>query len=299
METDVFIPGPAPATPTALERQLERGETDLALHVPRGFTRDVLQGRPGGLGINVDGTNSSLAGRAAGDVQAALMQETRRQLGAPPPAQIAAVTRFLYNPELESRHYMVPGVLVMLVTIIAAFITGMAVVREKEIGTLEQLLVSPLRPSQIVLGKTIPFVVVAYFELFFAGTVAMLWFRLPLEGSILLLAVAAMAYLLVTLGVGLLASTVSQTQQQAMFTVWFFLVFGFLMSGFFYPVDNMPVWAQWISAADPVRYIMDIVRGIFLKGAGWSDLWIELTVLTGMGVLAFGSAVQRFQKRLS
>jgi ABC-2 type transport system permease protein len=108
-----------------------------------------------------------------------------------------------------------------------------------------------------------------------------------------------MAYLLVTLGVGLLASTLSQTQQQAMLTVWFFLVFGILMSGFFYPVENMPQWAQWISAADPVRYIMNIVRGIFLKGAGFLDLWRDLAILTGMGLFVFGSAAQRFEKRLS
>jgi ABC-type multidrug transport system permease subunit len=214
-------------------------------------------------------------------------------------ARVTGVTRFLYNPELESRNFMIPGILVLLITVISALLTGMAVVREKEIGTLEQLLVSPLKPWEIIVGKTLPFVVIAYFELAFAGTVAILWFHLPLEGSIVLLGVSAMAYLLVTLGVGLLASTLSQTQQQAMLTVWFFLVFGILMSGFFYPVENMPTWAQWISAADPVRYIMNIVRGIFLKGAGFSDLWRDITILAGMGLLVFGTAAQRFQKRLS
>ncbi|MEZ4650212.1 MAG: ABC transporter permease [Candidatus Eisenbacteria bacterium] len=213
--------------------------------------------------------------------------------------KVTAVTRFFYNPELESRMFMIPGILVLLITVISALLTGMAVVREKEIGTLEQLLVSPLRSWEIIAGKTIPFIVIAYFELCFAGSIAVLWFHLPLRGSVLLLGVSALAYLLVTLGVGLLASTLSQTQQQAMLTVWFFLVFGILMSGFFYPVENMPTWAQWISAADPVRYIMNIVRGIFLRGAGFADLWRDLLVLAGMGILVFGTAAGRFQKRLS
>jgi ABC-2 type transport system permease protein len=304
--SDVFVLGPMAENPEDLSRLLLDDKARLTLWIPRGFAKDLAEGAAPQVGINVDGQNSSVAGRASayarGIVSQAtgrMMRETGKEPTAPAAGQVVGVTRFFYNPELESRFYMVPGILVLLITVISAFLTGMAVVREKEIGTLEQLLVSPLRPTEIVMGKTIPFVIIAYFELALAGTIAMLWFRLPLAGSVWLLAVAAMAYLLVTLGVGLLASTLSQTQQQAMLTVWFFLVFGILMSGFFYPVENMPVWAQWISAADPVRYIMNIVRGIFLKGAGLGDLWRDLAVLTAMGVFVFGMAAQRFQKRVS
>ena len=154
--------------------------------------------------------------------------------------RIEPATRFFYNPKLESRYYMIPGIVVMVVTVISAMLTGMAVVKEKEVGTLEQLLVTPLTPAQLTIGKTVPFVALAFFELAFTTTIAVLYFKLPLIGSLWLLILASFLYLLVTLGTGLLASTVSQTQQQAMFTVWFFLVFGILMSGFFYPVENMP-----------------------------------------------------------
>ncbi|HKI84362.1 MAG TPA: ABC transporter permease [Candidatus Krumholzibacteria bacterium] len=305
---DVFVPGPIAHDPRELKELLANESARVALWIPKGFTKDLAEGRTPQVGITVDGQNSSVAGRASGYAQVIVARETQRMLrerGFEPEtasggvARVTGITRFFYNPQLESRFFMVPGILVLLITVISSLLTGMAVVREKEIGTLEQLLVSPLRPFELVVGKTIPFVVVSFFEFCFAGVVAVLWFHLPLEGSIPLLALSGMAYLLVTLGVGLLASTLSQTQQQAMLTVWFFLVFGILMSGFFYPVENMPRWAQWISAADPVRYIMDIVRGIFLKGSGFLDLWRDLAILTGMGLFVFGSAAQRFQKRLS
>jgi ABC-2 type transport system permease protein len=305
---DVFVPGPTAHDPKELRELLANESARVTLWIPKGFTEDLAEGKTPQVGITVDGQNSSVAGRASGYAQIIVARETQRMLrergfepkGTPPgAAQVSGITRFFYNPQLESRFYMVPGILVLLITVISSLLTGMAVVREKEIGTLEQLLVSPLRPFQLVAGKTIPFVVVSFFEFCFAGVVAVLWFHLPLEGSIPLLALSAMAYLLVTLGVGLLASTLSQTQQQAMLTVWFFLVFGILMSGFFYPVENMPQWAQWISAADPVRYIMNIVRGIFLKGAGFLDLWRGPAILTGIGLFVFGSAAQRFEKRLS
>jgi ABC-2 type transport system permease protein len=307
-QSDVFVPGPRAQDPVELRELLTEESAGVTLWIPKGFAKDLAEGKTPQVAITVDGQNSSVAGRASGYAQIIVMRETERILsergfsleaGTGASARVEGITRFFYNPELESRFFMVPGILVLLITVVSSLLTGMAVVREKEIGTLEQLLVSPLRPFELVAGKTIPFVVVSFFEFCFAGTVALLWFHLPLEGSIPLLGLAAMAYLLVTLGVGLLASTVSQTQQQAMLTVWFFLVFGILMSGFFYPVENMPQWAQWISAVDPVRYIMNIVRGIFLKGAGFLDLWRDLAVLTGMGLFVFGSAAQRFQKRLS
>lgn len=300
--SDVFVPGPTARDPAELDRLLREERARVTLWIPEGFSLDLAQGYAPQVGITVDGQNSSLAGRASGYALALVQRESGRMMEENGVARagpaVASVTRFFYNPELESRFYMVPAILVLLITVISALLTGMAVVREKEIGTLEQLLVSPLRPLEIICGKTLPFALIAYAELCFAGTVAVLWFRLPLEGSLALLAISALAYLLVTLGIGLLASTISQTQQQAMLSVWFFLVFGILMSGFFYPVENMPRWAQWISALDPVRYILEIVRGVFLKGAGLADLWRSLLILACMGVLVFGLAARRFEKRL-
>jgi ABC-2 type transport system permease protein len=310
--SDVYVEGPAVAGPEALERALLREEAKVSVWIPSGFEDALLRDEDAALGVAVDGQHSSLGGRAAGYARSLIRREVermRREKGqlstasgpasASPMDRTEVVTRFFYNPELVSRHHMVPGIVVLLITVISTLLTGMAVVREKELGTLEQLLVTPITPAQLVAGKTIPYAVIAFFELTLATTVAVFWFRLPLEGSVALLAVAAIAYLLVTLGIGLLASTVSSTQQQAMLTVWFFLVSGILLSGFFFPVENMPRWAQLISLADPLRHMMSVVRGIFLKGAGIADLWRELTALAVMGLVVFSVAVARFEKRIA
>ncbi|HER19858.1 MAG TPA: ABC transporter permease, partial [Chromatiales bacterium] len=309
--SDVFVAGPVARTPDELEGFLTHDRARVTLWIPRYFERDVLEGHQPEVAIAVDGRNSSLAGRAAGYAQAVVTREVMRvraeegvaspaaAAAASPPVRIDGVTRFFYNPELESRYYMVPGILVLLITIVSTLLTGLAVVREKELGTFEQILVTPLTPGQLVAGKTVPFAIITFGELTFATIVAKLWFHLPLQGSLFTLILGVGAYLLVTLGIGLLVSTISSTQQQAMFSVWFFMTFAILMSGFFYPIENMPTWAQWLSAVDPLRYTMYIVRGVFLRGAGFLDLWHELAVLAGFGLVVFTAAVQRFQKRIA
>lgn len=299
--SDVFVPGPAARDGDELDSLLRAGACDLAVRVPAGFERDALAGRAPSLGIDVDGTNSSLAGRGAGYAGAIVTREAARfaaaHAGAGVPApRVETVVRFLYNPELESRLFMVPGVIVMLVTIISALATGMAVVREKELGTLDQVLVTPLTPLQYVVGKTLPFGLIALADLALATAFARLWFHVPLLGSPWVLLLGVLAYLLVTLGLGLLASAASNTQQQAMFTIWFFLVFAIMLSGFFFPVDNMPEWARGLTRINPMRYFMDIVRGVLLRGAGLADLRGELLTLLGMGAAAFGGAVAAFRR---
>jgi ABC-2 type transport system permease protein len=302
-ETETFRPGPAIGSPAVAEELLVQGKTDLVLSFPRGLERDFQQGSSS-LGVLLDGRNSAQAGQALAQVQAILRQEEqsiraeRRPAGAGA-SGVRLSTLFLYNPELVSRYQMVPAIVVVLITVISAMLTGMTVVREKELGTLEQLLVSPLSPRQLVLGKTIPLAILAYGELLLATVVAVLWYRLPLEGSILLLAAAVFLYLLVTLGGGLLASTVSSTQQQAIFTVWFFLVFGILLSGFFFPVANMPLALRWLTWLNPMRFVIEIVRGVFLKGSGLADLWSQLTLLSIHGCGMFGLALWRFRKRMA
>lgn len=302
-ETETFRPGPPVGSPGQAEELLVQGRTDLVLRFPRGLEQDLERGRAS-LGVILDGRNSSQAGQALAQVQAILRQEEQRiraeRRGADPARSgVQVSTLFLYNPELVSKHQMVPAIVVVLITVISAMLTGMTVVREKELGTLEQLLVSPLTPRQLVLGKTIPLAVLAFGELLLAATVAVLWYKLPLEGSIVLLAAAVFLYLLVTLGGGLLASTVSSTQQQAIFTVWFFLVFGILLSGFFFPVANMPQALRWLTWLNPMRFVIEIVRGIFLKGSGLTDLWIQLLMLGVHGGGMFGLALWRFRKRIA
>ncbi len=305
--SDVFIPGPRASSPAELQNLLLEGQTDVGLWIPRGYAATLLTSDAVAVSMTFNGQNSSAAGRSVGYASEIALQEVGRYLESAALAQpdlarrarrIESSSRFFYNPELRSQHYMVPGIVVLLITIISALLTGVAVVREREIGTLEQLMVSPLTPGQLIAGKTIPFALIAFFELTFATTVAVLWFRLPLEGSVLLLGVAAAIYLNVTLGVGLLASTVSSTQQQAMFTMWFFLVFGILMSGFFYPIENMPREVQWLTYLNPLRYMMSMVRGIFLRGSGVVDLAPDLARLAIIGVVTFAGAALRFQKRL-
>jgi ABC-2 type transport system permease protein len=298
--SSTFDAGPAASGAAELEYLLRTHECDLAVHIPAGFARDVTGGAAPTVGLFVDGSNSSIAGRGAGYAEALITREAVRMAAAGgthagTPAVTPAV-RFFYNPELESRLYMVPGVIVILVTIISALVTGLAVVREKELGTLEQIHVTPLSPLQLIAGKTIPFAIIALVDLLLAMAVALLWFHVPMTGEPWVLLLGVLAYLLVTLGLGLLASAVSGTQQQAVFTVWFFLVFAIMLSGFFFPVQNMPEWARALTWLNPMRFFMAIVRGVLLRGAGLAELSRELLMLLAMGLAAFGTAFALFRR---
>ncbi|MCA9788014.1 MAG: ABC transporter permease [Candidatus Cloacimonetes bacterium] len=299
---DTFVPGPQVHTPHELDSLLIHGHTDLTLWIPTDWRSRLARGESVPPGLFLDGRNSSQAGQAAGQALQILgtprLNPVPASAGTRSPGRVVLRERTLYNPELVSKYNMVPGIVVVLITVISAMLTGMTVVREKELGTLEQLLVSPLTAGQLVLGKTLPLAILAYGELILATTIAVIGFQLPLAGSIPLLALAVALYLLVTIGGGLLASTVSQTQQQAVFTVWFFLIFAILLSGFFFPVANMPDTLRWLTLLNPMRYIIEIVRGIFLKASDLSDLWPQMAALAGLGSLSFSLALWRFRKRL-
>lgn len=300
-----FSPAGSAANSSLLMDWLMTGKIDIAITIPRGYAASIASGESVAVGVLVDGQNSSIAGRARGYAEAIIRTEAmklleEKRLAMPELAsrihRIEPVSRFYYNPQLESRVYMIPGIVVLLISIISGMLTGMAVVKEKEIGTLEQLMVTPLTPLQFIAGKTFPFVVIAFFELSFASSIAVLFFGIPLEGSIWLLTSASLLYLLVTLGAGLLASTVSSTQQQAMFTVWFFLIFGILMSGFFYPVENMPRGVYLLTYLNPLRHFIEITRGIFLKGVTVGDILPQISWLAVLGTIIFGAAVMKFRK---
>lgn len=286
---------------------LDRGDVRAALNIRHGFTDALRAGRSADVQIIVDGTDSSSA-RVVLDYSSRIVmdfsrtvtvQRIERMAGTPHGAPgIDLRTRVWFNENLESRNFFVPGVIAMIVMLVTLLLTSMAVVREKEIGTMEQVLVTPIRPVEFILGKTLPFAIIAFADVILVTVVGVFWFEVPIRGSLLLLFASTAVYLLTTLGVGLLISTVSGTQQQAMMTAFFFFFPAVLLSGLIFPIDNMPVVIQWLTYLDPLRYCLIIVRGIFLKGSGWQLLWPQIAGMLILGVCLMGLAVSRFRKTL-
>jgi ABC-2 type transport system permease protein len=212
--------------------------------------------------------------------------------------QLKLQSRVWFNPDLLSRNYFVPGIVVNIIMLITLMLTAMAIVREKEIGTMEQLMVTPIRPIELMLGKTLPFALVGLVDTVLVIIAALLLFHVPFRGSVLLLFFCAVLFLMTSLGAGIFISTISQTQQQAMMTTFLFFQPCFLLSGFAFPVRNMPDSVQYLTYLDPVRYFMEIVRGVFLKGSGVSVLWPQMLALAIFGVVILTLSSLRFRKRL-
>lgn len=278
----------------------------LALVIPRGFARDLERGHPTEVQILVDGQNSNSSAVAMGYCNRILLafmqdrlQEGRARAGAVAPHvnTIRPVNRAWYNPELKSVYFMIPGIISLLLTIITMLLTGLAIVKEREIGTLDQLLVTPIKPWQLIAGKTIPYALLGLLEMAIAMTFGVIWFHVPLAGRLPLLVLLSTCFILTSLGLGIFISTLVSTQQQALFTSWFFLVTFILLSGFFYPLENMPEWVRAITVINPLRYFIAILRELFLKGAGLDVLWPELSALLAIGIAIFTLAVLRFKGR--
>jgi ABC-2 type transport system permease protein len=264
--------------------------------------------------VLVDGTNSntaSLVSNYAGGViadfstdQLELQQRAKamaRSGGTPVAAalpEIDAATRVWFNPDLYSRNYFVPGVVANIIMMVTLMLTSLAIVREKEIGTMEQLMVTPVRPIELMLGKTLPFAVVGLIDVALITGAALLVFHVPLRGSFLLLLGCAVLFLMTSLGAGLFLSTISHTQQQAMMSSFFFSTPAFMLSGFAFPIRNMPLVVQWLTYLNPVRYFIEIVRGIFLKGVGVDVLWPQMVCLAVYGAGVLGLSAARFRKKL-
>ena len=228
-----------------------------------------------------------------------LTERVERAMG--PAGKIGRVelrTRAWFNENLESRNFFVPGVLVIVVALSTVLLTSMAVVREKEIGTMEQIIVTPITPTEFILGKTVPFAIIGFVEVILVTLIGVFWFEVPIRGNLLLLLLGTALFLMNTLGVGLLISTFSQTQQQAMMTTFFCFFPAMLLSGFAFPIANMPEPVQWLTLVNPIRYFLVIVRGIFLKGVGMEVLWLQMWPLLATGVAALFCAVRRFHKTL-
>jgi ABC-2 type transport system permease protein len=298
--------------PADLVHALDHGDAVVGLVIPPGFAGDLatagalaaagVGGAPAArVQLVVDGTNSNIATVAVGYAEGILRAFGVRvaAAGAEPPASAVALhERAWYNPELLSRNYNVPAVVGTLMTLVSLLLTALAVVREREIGTLEQLMVSPLSPGELIAGKTFPFALIAFFDLVLVTTLAVLWFEVPFRGSLLLLILASALFLLPALGTGLLISTVSSTQQEAFMATFLTFMPAMLLSGFMFPVSSMPAVFRWVTWLNPLRHYLEIVRGVFLKGAGLSVLWPQHLALLVLGVALLGLAASRFDKRL-
>jgi drug efflux transport system permease protein len=292
------------ATVSAIEPYLEEGRASLALSIPVGYGEAVRARQPVTVQVVADGTDSnsttvalgyatSLIGGYAQDLVADGMQGTA--VAAP---GIDARIRVWFNPQLESRFFMIPGVLALILLIITSNLAAMGIVRERELGTLEQLNVTPLRRWELIVGKLLPYGLIGLVDVVLVVAVAVLWFEVPLRGSLWLLFAMSLLYVLCTLSLGLFISTISETQQQAMMTATFFFLTPMIyLSGFIFPIENMPAVIQPFTYLIPLRYFLVIVRGIFLKGIGLELLWPQAAALTAWGAVVLSLAVLRSRKQ--
>jgi ABC-2 type transport system permease protein len=301
-----------PASDAQVRGLMDAGDVDLTVRVLPGFARDIERGRTTAVQVLIDGTNSNsgsiVAGYANGVIsgyaaKALTGQQRTRTVAAGQPVYVPAAnlqtrTRVWFNPALKSRVYFVPGVVVNIIALVTIMLTAMSIVREKEIGTMEQLMVTPIRPIELMLGKLLPFAMIGLVQVTLITILARVLFAVPFRGSVVMLYASAALFLLTTLGVGLFISTISQTQQQAMMSSFMFFMPAFMLSGFAFPIRNMPVAVQFLTYIDPLRYFMEIVRGLFLKGAGLAVLWPQMLALAGIGVAVMAGSALRFHKRL-
>jgi len=284
--------------PSDLIRALDHGDAIVGLEIPVGFATALRDGSGAQVQILLDGTNSNTATVAKGYAER-IVQSYGTRLGLVElPTTIDLRERAWYNPDLASRNYNVPAVVGTIILLVCLLLTSLAVVREREIGTLEQLMVSPLTRGELIAGKTIPFAIIGLVDLVVVTSVALFWFGVPFEGSALLLLVASILYLLSGLGVGLLISTISNTQQEAFMASFLFFQPTILLSGFMFPINSMPVFFQWLTLLNPMRHYLEIVRGIFLKGTGLWALWPQVLALLVMGTGILWFASTRFKKRV-
>jgi ABC-2 type transport system permease protein len=291
----------------AVDRYLDDGEASIALVFPQGFADRLSENGTASLAAIVDGSDSNVAVTAlnyasqiVGRYSQGIVLERLERSGASfRPVSSHVQARVWYNPELRSRDFMVPGILAQLLMLMTMMLTSLAVVKEKERGTLEQLIVTPVTPVQLILGKLIPFILIGFIDVALVVLSARLLFGIRVRGSVALLFGLSGVFLLSTLGLGLFISTISRNQQQAMMTAIFFVMMPMIMlSGFVFPIENMPRPIQFFTYLLPLRYYFVIIRGLFLKGSGLAELWDQAAILLAFGVAILGLAALRFRKRL-
>ncbi|MGB5106899.1 MAG: ABC transporter permease [Candidatus Zixiibacteriota bacterium] len=286
---------------------LQRGEVWSVLDIPQSFAQDVAAGKSVAIGAALDASNSNSAGITANYLIGAIMRFNDDILASriaqsagksiTPTGLIANKIRVWYNPDMESRNFNVPAMVVQILVLVTLMLTSMAIVREKEFGTMEQLIVTPIRPSELILGKALPYAFIGMVDIALICAVAVFYFQVPLVGSLTLLFGTSLIFMLSTLAVGLLISTISATQQQAMISAFFFMMPAILLSGFAFPLDNMPVSIQYLTYLNPLRYFIVIIRSIFLKGGAFMGLLDQIIPLFVLGVSVLALAAARFKKR--
>lgn len=291
---------------TKLSSYLDSGKASLAIVIPKHFQRDIVLQKKPDIQLLVDGVDGNSAGVSLGYVTDIVQQFQERLMEHTPGLslqiknirRVETEPRFWFNPNLESKLYIVPGIIALILLIITLFLTSMGIVREKEIGTLEQLMVTPIRSYQLVIGKIIPFSILGIIEIMISMGFVYLIFGIGVKGSLLLLLFESSLFIISTLGLGIFISTISDTQQQALFVAWFFMIFAILLSGFFIPIANMPPAIQHITRLNPLRYYIVILREIYLKGTSIRDLIPETLAMMIFGLCLFFAAVIRFRKKL-
>lgn len=302
------------ATEKEAMRSLQLARAHVAVIVPRGFAEDLGAGRPAQVQVLVDGSEPTRAVSASGAIAAYAGRRAIRiaQARLPSPAALEAAgmppiprvgrveiqPRLLYNPSLKSRLFMVPGTAASILLIVTTIVTAMGLARERELGTMEQLLVTPIRPITLMIGKTIPYALFGLIDEAVILVVGNVLFDVPLRGSLLVIFLGTLAYLMATLAMGLVISTIARTQQQALMGGFFFLMPALLLSGFITPIDAMPWWIKPITYLIPVRYFIDIIRGALLRGATFVDLWPTMAALAGLGVGLIVVAAWRFRRTI-
>jgi len=294
-------------TQSAITNDIDQDRAVIAIVIHAGFSRDMENGRSAPLQVIVDGTNSNTALIALGYIsqiaaQFSLEQSSRafspRVGSAPPEIGISLQTRPWFNEGLNDRWFFIPGVIGTLTLMQVVSLTAFAIVREREVGTLEQIMVSPIRPIEFILGKTVPFFLIGLGDIAVVTIFGMLWFRIPFVGSPWVMLLGASLFLLAALGMGLLLSTFSRTQQQAFALNFFFVNPFFILSGFAFPIAAMPRLLQWFTVINPLRYFLVVIRAVFLKGVGLAVLWPDLAAMALLALVMLTISVLRFRKSL-
>jgi drug efflux transport system permease protein len=286
---------------------IEQGDARAGLVIPPDFGSRLQDGDTAQIAFLLDGSDPTVASTALSAAQligqvhgaeVAAVTLSRAGQGAGLPAPLEVRTQVLYNPDLVSAYFMVPGVIGMILYALTSILTATAVVRERERGTIEQLIVTPIRSWELVVGKVLPYVILALLNAFEIMLIGAWWFRVPVRGDLFLIFLLSALFLLSSLGIGLLASTIANTQQEAMLIVWMSLLPAIFLSGFFFPLEAMPRVLQWISYIFPLRYYLDLIRALMLKGVGIGALWGDVIALTIFGIVIMTAAASRFRKRL-
>ncbi len=286
-----------------LEDMLLRRKVDMVIKIGPDFSEQIRKGDTAVIQVLVDGSMSNISAKAVAYLSSIINSFNQSLLKEIHPqrleyGKIDARIRTWFNENMESRNTFVPGIVAFVVMLISLLFTSMAIIREKEAGTIEQLVVTPMKSSELIIGKTIPYVAIAVGQMIMVTIFALLWFRVPFNGSFLLLFAGLCFFLISTIGIGFFISTISATQQQAMMTTFFFILPFLLLSGLIFPIANMPKIIQWFTMLNPLRYFIVIIRGVFLKGVGVEVLWPQFLGLLILGITVFTGAISLFKKKL-